>query len=146
MRRCLLLACLLLAVPATAGAQGGSKCGTLPRPEAYLNRLARYFVDPSHASVRTGKFEQVPADAPRSVITDDRTCNRVMHPVSRELRSRSDWQEMRRNGFDFRVFRYGTDYAVLVMENNPPGGTRLGYSNLYVLRSSDLAIVAKILV
>lgn len=147
MYRSLIFSILLLASAQVATAQRSDRCGTYgDRPEALMNRLARYLVDDNYEQFRAGKFDQVPATAPRSVVTDSRLCQRIMHTVERELRARDESREAPQLGYDFRIFRYGNYYAVLVVTNDAPGQTGLGYASFFVVRPSDLEIVGKILV
>ena len=112
---------LLLTAPAAARAQAPTQgrpnaCGDLENKEGVLARTGRYFLDPERAGFLGGLgIEQPGPAALPSVVDDQRLCAPLMGSVRGELGRSGVMRNLRPNGFDFAVFRYGPLLAVLVL-------------------------------
>ena len=130
--------------PGTAIAQ--SDCVTLSRPDAVLKSISRYFLDDDEQPIREGLFAKVDSVAPRLVVSDSRTCQRVMRQLASVLRKTGDWQAFQASGYEFAILQIGTYYAVVIEQPDPPGKTRLARVPMLVFRMSDLGYLGTILV
>ena len=121
MRLLILAFALLLSAPGAARAQGPTQgrpnaCGDLENKEGILARTGRYFLDPARAGIlETLGIEQPGPTAPRSVVDDERVCAPLMGRVRAELGRSGVMPNLRPNGFDFAVFRFGPLLAVVVL-------------------------------
>ena len=139
-RAILLLASLVL--PSAGAAQ--SDCVTLPRADAILSSVARYFLDDDQQPVREGWLAKVDSAAPRLLVSDAHTCQKVMRAVTSVLRKAGDWQAFLSSGYQFAVFRIGTYYAVVIERLDAPGETRLGRVPMLVFRTADVGYLGTI--
>lgn len=112
---------LLLALPGgLLGQDPPDPCGELENKPGVLDRVARYFQDPDHATVLANMgLEQPGRDAAREVITDRRSCAQLMGLVRGRLGRSGIMKRLQPTGFDFVVLRYGHLVAVPVIQRPP---------------------------
>lgn len=143
---------LLTTVPLRAQSPERPPCGDLPGAEAILEQLAPYFADDAHAGIRESLgIERLPADFPRRVVEDQRTCGRVFGALMR-LRGRSGERGgASGDGFRFAVFRFGSCYGILTAERQAGEGEfpdrihEFARSPLYLFRADGMEYVGGIM-
>ncbi|MDP3774267.1 MAG: hypothetical protein Q8Q85_08375 [Gemmatimonadales bacterium] len=138
---------LLWCWPATAAAQGSTRaCGELSHAELDLEALAHLFFEDEFAWFRDDiGIAQLDPAAPRSVVTDPRTCRVVVRAVRNALRDIYDHAPPL-NSFDYAIFQYGPYYAVLLQSKPVEGVQIAGYSDLLIFRAATLEYLGSILV
>ena len=138
---------LLVAAPAAAQTPGRpDPCGALENKAGALESLSRYFVDPARATILGGFGVAQPGpDAPRDVVVDPRVCSAFMGRVRAQLGRSGVLRELRPEGFDFAVLRYGPYLTALVTERPQEGAVLAhGYTELVIFDDETLRYVGSI--
>jgi len=119
----LVLMGLFFCAPLALHAQGNSNpCGNLENKTGILERVARYFEDPSQASVLEGLgIARAVAYVPREVVEDRRVCNPLMGKARAQLGKSGLMAQLHPGGFEFAVLRFGP-YSVVAVIQNPAKG------------------------
>lgn len=140
----------MLAAPAGTAAQGpdAPPCGDLANKQQDRESYAKYFTEEDLTPVREAVgIERLPSDFPRRVVDEKKECGRVFGTMMSRLAKVGELKRLRKDGFDFSIFRYGPYYAVLVVEKglgSPPEKFSTGYGQFLIFRASDLEYVGGI--
>lgn len=136
-------------VVAMAGVAAGQQAKCEPAAE-YSERLVRVveiFANPDsfYVNFRAAKgIALLPPKAPRRVVTDVRTCNRLLAAVRAALRGIYK-QDEAYTAYTFAFYRVGDYYVAQQIPEPPKDIIVSGYVECLIFRVSDLAFVARLL-
>lgn len=149
-------------------------CGDQSYAREDLARHFQIFTSIRDSTVRGTELVRLPATADHYVVTDPKTCRRVLRAVTAKFRHGSDGKDdnqvddsardqrghdrdaandahgrvghdgRSKRPYTFTIFRYGPYYAVQIVDTPPPGIQIDDGSSLVIFRADTLAYVTAI--